>query len=107
MDKQWRKRLIFSFCKECGPNATGWLFAPAAREARGQGAAFAVSPLAGAGSEIRQPLGYAIVGGLALSQILTLYTTPVIYIYFDKLQTRIFRRRRTQAPAAAPPQPAE
>jgi HAE1 family hydrophobic/amphiphilic exporter-1 len=62
--------------------------------------------LAGVGSEIRQPLGYAIVGGLALSQILTLYTTPVIYICFDKLQTRIFRRR-TQAPAAAPPQPAE
>jgi multidrug efflux pump subunit AcrB len=60
----------------------------------------------GVGSEIRQPLGYAIVGGLALSQILTLYTTPVVYIYFDKLQTRIFRRRRTQAPAAAEPQPA-
>jgi HAE1 family hydrophobic/amphiphilic exporter-1 len=61
----------------------------------------------GVGSEIRQPLGYAIVGGPALSQILTLYTTPVVYIYFDKLQTRIFWRRRTQAPAAAEPQPAE
>ena len=61
----------------------------------------------GVGSEIRQPLGYAIVGDLALSQILTLYTTPVVYIYFDKLQTRIFRRGRTQAPAAAEPQPAE
>ncbi|MDB5608254.1 MAG: acriflavine resistance protein [Bradyrhizobium sp.] len=40
----------------------------------------------GVGSEIRQPLGYAIVGGLALSQILTLYTTPVVYIYLDRLQ---------------------
>ncbi len=41
----------------------------------------------GTGSELRQPLGYAMVGGLALSQVLTLYTTPVIYIYLDKLQS--------------------
>jgi HAE1 family hydrophobic/amphiphilic exporter-1 len=39
----------------------------------------------GAGSEIRQPLGYAIVGGLLVSQVLTLFTTPVVYIYMDKL----------------------
>jgi AcrB/AcrD/AcrF family len=95
------------FLQGVWPKCNGPVFRTGRQRARGQGAAFAVSPLAGVGSEIRQPLGYAIVGGLALSQSLTLYTTPVIYIYFDKLQTRIFRRRRTQAPAAAPPQPAE
>src|SRR6187549_546400 len=41
----------------------------------------------GAGSELRQPLGYAMVGGLALSQILTLFTTPVVYLYLDRLQS--------------------
>jgi hydrophobe/amphiphile efflux-1 (HAE1) family protein len=46
----------------------------------------------GAGSELRQPLGYAMVGGLALSQILTLYTTPVIYLYMSKLQHLLTRR---------------
>ena len=61
----------------------------------------------GTGSEIRQPLGYAIVGGLALSQVLTLYTTPVIYIYFDRLQTWMSRKRKPQAAGQAQAQPAE
>jgi hydrophobe/amphiphile efflux-1 (HAE1) family protein len=52
---------------------------------------------AGTGSEIRQPLGYAIVGGLAVSQILTLYTTPVIYIYFDRLQSWMMRKPDNKA----------
>jgi HAE1 family hydrophobic/amphiphilic exporter-1 len=54
----------------------------------------------GAGSELRQPLGYAMVGGLALSQILTLYTTPVIYIYLDNF-SRCINRDRSHAPARA------
>jgi HAE1 family hydrophobic/amphiphilic exporter-1 len=49
----------------------------------------------GVGSELRQPLGYTIVGGLLVSQLLTLYTTPVIYLYLDRLQSHIFRRRTT------------
>ena len=46
----------------------------------------------GTGSEIRQPLGYAIVGGLIVSQLLTLFTTPIVYLYLDRLQSWISRR---------------
>jgi len=48
----------------------------------------------GYGSEIRRPLGIAMVGGLLLSQVLTLYTTPVIYIFFDNLSQRFARSRK-------------
>ncbi|MFZ0848881.1 MAG: efflux RND transporter permease subunit, partial [Hyphomicrobiaceae bacterium] len=44
---------------------------------------------AGTGAEIRQPLGYAMVGGLLVSQALTLFTTPVIYIYLDRLSVYV------------------
>ncbi|MCA1451742.1 efflux RND transporter permease subunit [Bradyrhizobium sp. BRP22] len=56
----------------------------------------------GAGSEIRQPLGYAIVGGLALSQILTLYTTPVVYLYLDRLQIWLFGEREAATSSVHP-----
>ena len=54
----------------------------------------------GAGSELRKPLGFAMVGGLALSQILTLYTTPVVYLYLDRLQRRV-SPKRARLPALA------
>jgi multidrug efflux pump subunit AcrB len=56
----------------------------------------------GAGSELRKPLGFAMVGGLALSQILTLYTTPVIYLYLDTLQHWLVpAKKRREAPRLA------
>jgi multidrug efflux pump len=67
-------------------------------------AMFGAVPLAvgmGEGSEIRQPLGVAVIGGLIVSQFLTLYTTPIIYLYLDRL-----RQRRPTAIPAPSPQPA-
>jgi multidrug efflux pump len=59
----------------------------------------------GTGSELRQPLGISIIGGLVFSQLLTLFTTPVIYLYFDRLAVRLTGRR--PANPLAPQEPAE
>jgi multidrug efflux pump subunit AcrB len=61
----------------------------------------------GTGWELRQPLGIAIIGGLLFSQALTLYTTPVIYLYWDKLSNwREARAKRAYHPALPAPQQA-
>jgi multidrug efflux pump len=56
----------------------------------------------GAGSELRRPLGLAIVGGLIMSQLLTLFTTPVIYLAFDRMASRMRRRLRNADLGAGP-----
>jgi multidrug efflux pump len=61
----------------------------------------------GSGSELRRPLGITIIGGLLISQLLTLYTTPVIYIWFDRLASRFTRKPAVaKVPAGAVPAPA-
>jgi len=60
--------------------------------------------VSGTGAEIRQPLGYAIVGGLAVSQLLTLYTTPIVYLYLDglrRLRWPIFSGKARRVPVSA------
>jgi multidrug efflux pump len=64
----------------------------------------------GPGSELRRPLGMTIIGGLVVSQVLTLYTTPVIYLLLDRLHRRLWgSSARGDVGTAAPPQlhPAE
>jgi HAE1 family hydrophobic/amphiphilic exporter-1 len=56
----------------------------------------------GTGSEFRRPLGYAIVGGLIVSQALTLFTTPVVYIYLDRVRER-FAKKKSVDPKETPP----
>ena len=55
----------------------------------------------GTGSELRRPLGIAIVGGLLVSQVLTLYTTPVIFLAFDRLGERLASKRSRSSLAEA------
>jgi len=66
-------------------------------------ALFGALPLAfgtGTGSELRRPLGITIVGGLLLSQLITLYTTPVVYLTLDRLRLRAIDKRRHSPPGA-------
>jgi multidrug efflux pump len=60
----------------------------------------------GPGSELRRPLGITIIGGLLVSQILTLYTTPAIYLLLDRLHHRLWGREEAPAPAGGEPRPA-
>jgi multidrug efflux pump len=70
-------------------------------------ALFAGIPLAfgsGIGSELRRPLGIAMVGGLLVSQVLTLYTTPVIYVFFDRISQRFRSAEREASNRAIAPE---
>jgi multidrug efflux pump len=72
-------------------------------------ALFAALPLmlgSGTGSELRVPLGISIAGGLLVSQLLTLFTTPVVYLFFDRLAMRVTHRRASlAAPGQVQPGP--
>jgi multidrug efflux pump subunit AcrB len=56
----------------------------------------------GVGSELRRPLGITIIGGLIVSQLLTLYTTPVVYLFLDRLQVRFGRSPAVESGVAGP-----
>jgi len=58
----------------------------------------------GTGAEIRQPLGYSMVGGLLVSQMLTLFTTPVVYLYLDNLSNAIARWTSSKKPGEPAPE---
>jgi multidrug efflux pump len=69
-------------------------------------ALFGALPLAfgtGTGSELRRPLGITIVGGLVVSQMLTLYTTPVVYLTFDRIRLWVVTRRHKSLDSAGGP----
>ena len=71
-------------------------------------ALFGAIPLAfesGTGSELRNPLGITIIGGLLLSQLLTLYTTPVVYLAMERLKRRVSRPAPLQTELALPDEP--
>ena len=78
-----------------------------ARTAQGAGSKGAGTNGAGNGAELRRPLGITIVGGLIVSQLLTLYTTPVVYLYLAGLRERVlarvgrWRSARVPSPVAA------
>jgi multidrug efflux pump len=61
----------------------------------------------GTGSDLRRPLGMTIIGGLAVSQLLTLYTTPVVYLLLDRLHRRLWGEARSYRPGSAADAPAE
>ena len=68
-------------------------------------ALFGALPLAfgtGTGSELRRPLGITIVGGLIMSQMLTLYTTPVVYLFLDRWRLRVQKKSHNELGAPAP-----
>jgi HAE1 family hydrophobic/amphiphilic exporter-1 len=68
-------------------------------------AIFGTLPIAlgtGAGAELRQPLGIAVVGGLCVSQLLTLYITPVVYLYLDRVDRMLKRRLEPQLEEVQP-----